>query len=121
MRYVVLIACDPGVWERASAEERQGYFDAHDAFERAVAARGTKVSGAALASDDTATTLRHSAGTLTVTDGPFVELVEQLAGLLPRRPARPRLGHRGGLCRAAAQLHRRDPPGGRHRGVRAAP
>ncbi len=80
MRYVVLIACDPGVWERASADERQGFFDAHDAFERAVAARGTKVSGAALASDDTATTLRHSAGTLTVTDGPFVELVEQLAG-----------------------------------------
>ncbi len=80
MRYVVLIACDPGDWERASAEERQGYFDAHDAFERAVAARGTKVSGAALASADTATTLRHSGDSLTVTDGPFVELVEQLAG-----------------------------------------
>jgi len=80
MRYVVLLACDPGDWERASAQERQGYFDAHDAFERAVAARGTKVASAALASADTATTLRHTGDALTVTDGPFVELVEQLAG-----------------------------------------
>ena len=80
MRYVVLIACDPGVWERSTPDERQGFFDAHDAFERAVAARGSKVLGAALATADTATTLRHAGDTLTVTDGPFVELVEQLAG-----------------------------------------
>ncbi len=76
----MLIACDPGDWERASDEERLGFFDAHDAFERAVAAKGSKISGAALASADTATTLRHSGDGLTVTDGPFVELVEQLAG-----------------------------------------
>ena len=55
-----------------SREARQGYFDAHTAFEREVAARGTKVSGAPLASADTATTLRHGADGLTVTDGPFV-------------------------------------------------
>jgi len=80
VRYVVLIAVDPGAWERASEEERAEYFDAHDAFERAVAARGSKVSGAPLASADTATTLRHVDGRLAVTDGPFVELVEQFAG-----------------------------------------
>ena len=81
MRYVVLVACDPGVWEHSTAEERQGVLDAHDAFERAVAARGSTVLGAALATADTATTLRHAGDTLTVTDGPFVELVEQLAGI----------------------------------------
>jgi hypothetical protein len=80
MRYLVLIASDPGVWERATATERQAWFEAHDAFERAVAARGAKVSAAALARADTATTLRHQAGTLTVTDGPFVELAEQITG-----------------------------------------
>jgi hypothetical protein len=80
VRYVVLIAVDPGAWERASEEERAEYVDAHDAFERAVAARGSKISGAPLASADTATTLRHVDGRLTVTDGPFVELVEQFAG-----------------------------------------
>ena len=62
MRYLVLIASDPGVWERATAAERQAWFDAHDAFERAVAARGAKVSAAALARADSATTLRHPAG-----------------------------------------------------------
>ncbi len=76
----MLIAVDPGAWERASEEDRTEYVDAHDAFERAVAARGSKVSGAPLASADTATTLRHVDGALTVTDGPFVELVEQVAG-----------------------------------------
>jgi hypothetical protein len=80
VRYVVLIATDPTRWEEATPAERRGYLDAHAAFEREVAARGTRVSGAALASADTATTLRHGAGGLTVTDGPFVELVEQVAG-----------------------------------------
>lgn len=81
MRYLVLIAVEPDAWERATEEERQGYFDAHDAFERAVAATGHKVSGAPLAGADTATTLRHGAdGRLVVSDGPFVELVEQVAG-----------------------------------------
>jgi hypothetical protein len=80
VRYVVLIASDPADWERASPQERQGYFDAHDAFERALASRGSKVSGAPLASADTATTLRHDDGRLTVSDGPFAELVEQISG-----------------------------------------
>ena len=80
MRYLVLVAVEPEAWERASEEERQGYVDAHDAFERAVAARGRKVSGAPLAGADTATTLRHDGVRLTVTDGPYVELVEQVAG-----------------------------------------
>lgn len=76
----MLVAADPREWERATVAEREEYVDAHDAFELAVAARGRKVSGAPLASADTATTLRHVDGRLTVTDGPFVELVEQLAG-----------------------------------------
>jgi hypothetical protein len=80
VRYLVLVAGDPAAWERATPEERQGFFDAHDTFERELAARGTKVSGAPLASADTATTLRHHEGLLSVTDGPFVELVEQIAG-----------------------------------------
>lgn len=80
MNYMVLIAVEPEAWERADEAERQEYFEAHDAFERAVAARGRKISGAPLASADTATTIRHTGGEVTVTDGPFVELVEQVAG-----------------------------------------
>lgn len=77
----MLTACEPSAWESASAEVREGYFEAHRAFERAVAAAGSTMTGAALADADTATTVRHDAdGALSVTDGPFVELVEQIGG-----------------------------------------
>jgi hypothetical protein len=82
MRYVFLIAYQPGRWEAAGPEERQAFFDAHHAFEQYVAERGTRLSSAALGDADTATTVRHPAGgaDAVVTDGPFVELTEQVGG-----------------------------------------
>ena len=81
MRYVVLIAYRPGEWEDASEQVRQEYFDAHHAFERYVDEHGRRVSSAALCDADLATTVRRSDdGTATVTDGPFVELAEQVGG-----------------------------------------
>ena len=77
----MLTASDPAEWENTSPDARAEYVVAHTAFERAVAARGTVVSAAALAAADTATTLRHGETGLTVTDGPLVELTEQLGGL----------------------------------------
>ena len=85
MRYLVLLASDPGVWERATSDERQGFLEAHDAFERAVATKGSKISGAALGDADTATTLRTGAdGVRTVTDGPFAA-ARRAGGRLLRR------------------------------------
>lgn len=78
MRYLVLIAYEPGIWADADAELRQGYVDAHHAFERFVDAHGERVSSAALGDADTATTLRGPERT--VTDGPFAELTEQVGG-----------------------------------------
>jgi hypothetical protein len=80
MEYLVLIATDPAVWEQATPEERQSFHEAHNAFDRAVLARGRKISGAALAGADTATSLRATNGSWAVTDGPFVELTEQIGG-----------------------------------------
>lgn len=80
MEYVIVIACDPGDWDRATPEEQQVYFDAHTAFEVAVRDRGRKISGAALQGAETATTLRHDGKGWSVTDGPFAESVEQLSG-----------------------------------------
>ncbi|KQU68035.1 hypothetical protein ASD62_12700 [Phycicoccus sp. Root563] len=81
MRYVVLIAYAPGRWEAAGAEERQEFFDAHHAFERFVDERGRRLESAALCDADLATTIRHGEdGTPVVTDGPFVELTEQVGG-----------------------------------------
>lgn len=79
-RYVVLLAYDPGAWDSASEEVRQEYFAAHRAFEEYVDAHGRRISSAALAGTDTATTVRHLGGAATVTDGPFVESVEQVGG-----------------------------------------
>ncbi|MFC8503086.1 YciI family protein [Pedococcus sp. NPDC057267] len=81
MRYVVLLAYRPGEWEEASEQVRQEYFDAHHAFERYVDEHGRRVSSAALCDADLATTVRHADdGTARVTDGPFVELAEQVGG-----------------------------------------
>jgi hypothetical protein len=79
-RYVVLVAYAPGDWEAASEAERQEHFAAHHAFEEYVDAHGRRISSAPLAGADTATTIRHLDGATTVTDGPFVESVEQVGG-----------------------------------------
>lgn len=81
IRYVVLIAYRPGEWADATPEVRQSYSDAHHAFERYVDAHGRRLSGAPLAGADTATTLGPGAEEeRVVTDGPFVELAEQVGG-----------------------------------------
>lgn len=80
MKYVVLVAADPQTWLDATPEERNATMDGHARFERAVAGTGTKLSGAALTGADAATTLRSVDGEWSVTDGPFVELAEQIGG-----------------------------------------
>ena len=80
-RYVVLIAYRPEVWEAAGASGRQEYFDAHHAFERFVDERGARLHGGALCEAETATTLGPGRGAeRMVTDGPFVDLTEQIGG-----------------------------------------
>jgi hypothetical protein len=79
-RYVVLVAYPPGDWEKASEPVRQEYFAAHHAFEQYVDAHGRRISSAPLAGADTATTIRHVDGEVAVSDGPFVESVEQVGG-----------------------------------------
>ena len=81
MRYVVLIAYEPGAWEAADEAGRQEFFDAHHAFEQFVDEHGRRLESAALSDADLATTVRHREdGTAVVSDGPFVELVEQVGG-----------------------------------------
>ena len=81
MRYVVLIAYEPGSWAETSEAVRQEYFDAHHAFESYVDEHGRRLSSAALSDADVATTIRRNEdGSEVVTDGPFVELTEQIGG-----------------------------------------
>ena len=80
MRYVVLIAYEPGHWDGADETVRQEYFDAHHAFEEYVEQHGRRLSSGALSDADLATTIRRDGSSDVVSDGPFVELTEQIGG-----------------------------------------
>ena len=80
MRYVVLIAYEPGHWDGTDEVVRQEYFDAHHAFEAYVEQHGRRLSSAALSDADLATTVRRDGSSDVVTDGPFAELTEQIGG-----------------------------------------
>ncbi len=80
-RYVLMVAYEPWAWSEASEEVRQSYFDAHHAFERYVDEHGQRLASGALQDAETATTVGHGVGGgRAVTDGPFVESVEQVGG-----------------------------------------
>lgn len=81
MKYLLLMYGDEAHWDTAPAEERQRIMRAHQDFTRAAAGRARLLGGEALASADTATTLRPDAGRgRAATEGPYAETVEQLAG-----------------------------------------
>ena len=67
---------DPDAWERATDDERQEVFAAHDAFDAALRERGKVLAGEALAP---AREARGVKGGLVV-DGPFAEAAEHLGG-----------------------------------------
>ncbi|GAA1478247.1 YciI family protein [Nocardioides aestuarii] len=80
MRYLLLLAYEPGGWEQADEAGQQAYFDAHHAFEAYVTEHGKHLGSAALADTDVATTVRHEGGRTVVSDGPFVETTEIVGG-----------------------------------------
>ncbi len=81
-RYVILLPGDENQWAAASADERAAMYAVHERFGTALADRGHVVTGGAeLTHSREATTLRGDGdGGVTVTDGPFAELAEQVTG-----------------------------------------
>ncbi|MDQ3543905.1 MAG: YciI family protein [Actinomycetota bacterium] len=81
MEYVVLLYGNETTWEQADADTRTKAFADHTEFSRVLAARGHTITGGAeLRSTRTAMTVRGTAASVTVTDGPFAETAEQLGG-----------------------------------------
>jgi hypothetical protein len=80
VRYVVLVAFEPSTWDLATPQQRDSWMEDHAQFDRFVAAHGRCIATAPLAGVDDATTVRHVDGRRVVTDGPFAETVEILAG-----------------------------------------
>lgn len=81
MKYALLIYQDDEFerfWAAASDAERAEVYDRFDAFKTAAGER--LLGGEELALSDTATTVRTRDGEVVLTDGPFVETKEQLAG-----------------------------------------
>jgi len=80
MQYVLLIYVNEDVTNNLSEEERAAYFQNYGAFEGEVQQRGIKTGGQPLQSISTSTTVRIRDGESLITDGPFAETKEQLAG-----------------------------------------
>ncbi len=80
MQYVLLIYSDEDLMASLSDEERGAYFQGYGAFEGEVQERGIKTGGQPLQPISTSTTVRIRDGEMLITDGPFAETKEQLAG-----------------------------------------
>ncbi len=82
MKYICLGYFGETMWDRMSDKEQKHFIDECMAYDKEL--RGSKhfVSGEALQSVRTATTLRHRSGKLSITDGPFAETKEQLGGIM---------------------------------------
>ncbi len=80
MKYMVLIYDSEALWAGMTEQERGAMFAAYGAFQQEVEAAGVFAEGDPLQPTATATTVRVREGKALVTDGPFAETKEQLAG-----------------------------------------
>ena len=78
MRYIMLIYSLED--EAATAEQRSSVFAAHRALMNETAERGILRAAEPLEASITATCLRQQDGKAIITDGPYAETKEQLAG-----------------------------------------
>jgi hypothetical protein len=81
MKYALLIYSTPGAFEAMPQEERDAVMGEFEALNRELHESGVYVSDAALADPSNGRTVRSRGGVPAVTDGPFAEAKEQLAGL----------------------------------------
>ena len=80
MRYLLLICQDEKAWGGLTEEERQRIYLAFRQLREQLIAAGQFVDGSQLQPTASATTVRLRQGKRLVTDGPFAETREQLAG-----------------------------------------
>jgi hypothetical protein len=80
VKYLIMIYFSPSTWETLSEDEREAVFSGHAEFTQHLAATGEMVGTVALADPSQSSTVRVRGGVPAVTDGPFVEAKEYLAG-----------------------------------------
>lgn len=82
MKYMLLIYNNPAAYAAWSEQERAALFADVDAIMKEITESGELIGTNALADASTARTIRVRDGVPAVTDGPFAEAKEQLAGYL---------------------------------------
>jgi hypothetical protein len=82
VKYVVLIYSNPATWEALPEEEANRVIGEHNALIEELTRSGELLGQFGLADASNTRTLRVDAGVPVVTDGPFTEAKEQLAGVV---------------------------------------
>ena len=80
MKYLLTIYDDESMWSDVQPGDVTSMLDGYRKFGEEVHGNGAYVAGEALESTSTATTVRVKDGERLLTDGPFAETKEQLAG-----------------------------------------
>ncbi|NUT19866.1 MAG: hypothetical protein HOV77_11810 [Hamadaea sp.] len=80
MKYLLIITMNPTVFETLSEADREAVFAGHDALIKELNETGEMVGFAALADPSATKTVRVRDGVPAVTDGPYLEAKEFLAG-----------------------------------------
>jgi len=80
MKYVCFSYLGPINWETMSESERKASMDEFFAYDEMLRKNGNIVGGEGLQRAENAATLRCQNGKVMVTDGPYAETKEQLAG-----------------------------------------
>jgi hypothetical protein len=81
MRYLLLINKNEAKYRALSDDERSELHARYEAYGRKMMAAGILKGGAMLQPTETATTVRVRDGKRLLTDGPFAETDEQIAGI----------------------------------------
>lgn len=80
MKYLLMIYFNPDTWESLSEDERQAVFAGHAGFQRQLTESGELIDNVALADPSHSVTVKVRNAVPAVTDGPYVESKEYLAG-----------------------------------------
>lgn len=81
MQYLLFFNKDEAEFRALSPERRAEIRERYEAYGRKIHGSPGYVAGAALQPTDTATTVRVRDGKRMITDGPFAETAEQIAGV----------------------------------------
>jgi hypothetical protein len=80
MKFMLIINMNPAIWQGLSEEDQNAVGGGHGAFQEKLKAAGEMISTYALADPSTSAVVHVRNGASIVTDGPYVESKEFLAG-----------------------------------------